>query len=377
MKIVVISPTYNEKENIERLINVLEGEIFPLVKNHEMWLLVADDQSPDGTGKIVQEMKKKWSNLVLLEGNKEGLGAAYVRAMKYAMSEMKADAVIEFDADFQHDPKYIPDLIKAMDEGADYVIGSRYVPGGGIPKEWGLYRKIISSFGSLFARMVLFTFSIHDMTSGFKLSKSSYLERVDLDHLYSKYYAYKIQILYEMVKLGAKVKEVPIIFYERKEGSSKITKKDLVDSFIVVIKLRLRDSQSIIKFLIVGGFGFLLQLILYRFLIVLTHFPLGADSFLSAQLAIFSNYNLNNLWTFKHEKTKSWKSYFVKMIGFYATSNTGVILIQSGLVQLGEVLFGRGFPLPYVYFVIGTGLLMVYNFTVYRFVIWRKKKPLK
>lgn len=377
MKIVVISPTYNEKDNIGRLVSVLEDEIFPQVKNHDMWLLIADDQSPDGTGQIVKEMQPKYEKLVLLEGNKEGLGAAYVRAMKYAMKEMAADAVIEFDADFQHDPKYIPDLIKAMDDGADYVIGSRYVPGGGIPKEWGLYRKLISGFGSLFARMVLFTFGIHDMTSGFKLTKTSYLSRIDLDNLYSKYYAYKIQILYEVVNLGAKVKEVPIIFYERKEGSSKITKKDLIDSFVVVIKLRLRDSQSIIKFLVVGGIGFILQLIIYRFLIVLTHLPLGVDSLLSAQLAIFSNYNLNNLWTFKHERTRSSKSYLLKMIGFYATSNTGVIVIQSGLVQLGEILFGRSFPLPYVYFVLGTGLLMVYNFTVYRFIIWRKKKPLK
>jgi dolichol-phosphate mannosyltransferase len=373
MKIVVISPTYNEKDNIGKLIPILEEEIFPKIKNHEMWLLIADDQSPDGTGKIVEDMKARWGNLVLLEGNKEGLGAAYVRAMKYAMEEMQADAVMEFDADFQHDPKYMPDLIKAMDDGADYVIGSRYIKGGGIPQEWGFYRKLISSFGSLFARMVLFTFGIHDMTSGFKLTKASFLKKVDLDNLYSKYYAYKIQILYEVVRLGAKVKEVPIIFYERKEGSSKITKKDLIDSFIVVVRLRLRDSQSFIKFLVVGGIGFLLQLIVYRFLIVLTTFPLGIDSLLSAQLAIFSNYNLNNVWTFKHEKAKSVSSYFIKMVGFFASSNVGVLLIQSGTVQLGEILFGRAFPLPYVYFVLGTGLLLIYNFTMYRFVIWRKK----
>ena len=117
MKIVVISPTYNEKENITKLIPILEESIFPSIKNHEIELLIADDKSPDGTGEVVKEFQKKWDNITLLEGDKAGLGAAYVKSMRFAMNEMKADVVIEFDADFQHDPKYIPDLIRAMDEG--------------------------------------------------------------------------------------------------------------------------------------------------------------------------------------------------------------------------------------------------------------------
>ena len=177
MKIVVILPTYNEKINMEKMIPVLEDEIFPKIKQHQMHILVADDKSPDGTADVIKKFMKKYKNLHLLEGKKEGLGAAYVRAMRYAMDDLNAYAVIEFDSDFQHDPHDIPKLLKAMDDGADCVIGSRYIPGGEIPKEWGLHRKVISRIGGLFAQLAWWNFSIHDTTSGFKLTKSEYLKK--------------------------------------------------------------------------------------------------------------------------------------------------------------------------------------------------------
>ena len=261
MRITVILPTYNERVNIKKLIPILEEEIFPKIKNHNMHILVVDDNSPDGTAEEVKEFTKKWENIAILLAEKQGLGAAYVRGMRYAMDKMEAEVVIEFDADFQHDPHDIPRLIEAMDNGADYVIGSRYVLGGGIPKEWKIHRKIISRFGGLFAQIVLWTWNIHDMTSGYKLTKTSLLRNIDLDHLYSKYYAYKLHILHDVLLQKPKVVEVPIIFYERKEGSSKITQKDLLDSFWVVIRLRIRDSKRLIKFLVVGGTGFIVQVV--------------------------------------------------------------------------------------------------------------------
>lgn len=371
MRIVVIIPTYNEKVNIEKLIPLLEEEIFPRIKNHEMEILVADDMSPDGTGKVVEKFAKKWGNVHLLEGKKEGLGAAYVRAMRYAMDKMNAGAIIEFDADFQHDPNNIPRLIEAMDEGYDHVIGSRYIKGGGVPKEWGIHRKLLSFFGSLFARLVLYMFKIHDMTSGFKITKSDYLAKVDLENLYSKYYAYKIQVSYELFKMGAKICEIPIIFYERQEGSSKITSKDLVDSFLVVIKLRIRDSKSFIKFLIVGATGFGINFTLYYILVNHTSLSLAVSNIIAAQFAIFSNFNINNLWTFKERRSTSIFNYFKKLIGFYATSNIGVWLIQTGTIKIGDTLYGREHYI--IYFVLGTGLLLMWNFTMYSLVIWRKK----
>lgn len=336
-----------------------------------MEILIADDNSPDGTGDIVHNLTKKYKNLYLLKGEKKGLGAAYVKAMKYAMEVLKADAVIEIDSDFQHDPHDIPRLLVAMDTGADYVIGSRYISGGKIPTEWGLYRKVISFFGSLFARVVLLTFGIHDMTSGYKLTKTEYLRQVDLDHLYSDYYAYKIHILHELVRLGVRVKEVPIIFYERKEGSSKITRKDLFDSLYVVLRLRAKDSKKFIKFLIVGGVGFIFNAIVLEGLVKYGNWHPASANLVGAAVAIFSNYNFNNLWTFKEHKSTTVFSYFKKLIGFYVSSSFGVIFIQTGTIFLGSHFIGEQYY--FLYFILGTGFLMIWNFTMYSKFIWRKK----
>ena len=143
--------------------------------------------------------------------------------------------------------------------------------------------------------------------------------------------------------------------------------------YVITASIKEKIFGTFGKFLVVGGTGFIIQLVVYRTLIGATSLPLGLANLASAQLAIFSNYNLNNLWTFKHETSKDLVTYFVKMIGFFASSNVGVIIIQSGLIQLGEILFGRKYLLPYVYFVLATGVLLIYNFLMYRFVIWRKK----
>ncbi len=402
MKIVVICPTYNEKENMEKMIPMLVEEIFPKIKNHQVYLLIADDRSPDGTGQLVKNFIKKYKQVELLEGDKEGLGAAYVRAMKYAMDKMHADAVIEFDADFQHDPNDIPRLVAAMDEGYDYIIGSRYIHGGRIPKEWGFERKIKSVFGSLFARIVLLTFRIHDMTSGFKLTKTSFLKKVDLDHLYSKNYAYKMQILYEVVKLGAKIKEVPIIFYERKEGKSKMDTNDLYDSFTLVIKLRLRDSQRLIKFLIVGTTGFIIQVIFQELSIfigvafllaklisvVVGLFAQAPDLFIlshavaaaiGAESAIIANFTFNNIWTFSDtKKIKQSGNFFVKLAKFNTTS-FAAIFIQFFAVWIGEKILGTNIHLftasvptriailfPTIIF-----LIIPLNYIIYNKIIWK------
>lgn len=398
MKIIVILPTYNERVNIQKLIPVLEEKVFPGIKNHDMHILVVDDNSPDGTKDEVRKFMQKWKNIDLLLGDKEGLGAAYVRGMHYAMGTMKGEAVIEFDADFQHDPNDIPGLIAAMDKGADYVIGSRYVPGGAIPKEWGLHRKIISRFGGLFAQIVLWTWSVHDMTSGFKLTKTSFLKKVDLDHLYSKYYAYKLHILHDVMLQKPRVVEVPIIFYERKEGSSKITRKDLFDSFWVVIRLRLRDSKRIIKFLFVGGTGFIVQIITQEAAIrlgfslfltnILVNYNMAKDivsvshsigAGFGAEFAIISNFLFNNFWTFNDaRKLKEKSNFFVRAIKFNLAS-LGAIFIQSAAVfaaekTIGEriLLFSKPFPTRIIVLIPTIILLVIpLNYFIYNALIWK------
>jgi dolichol-phosphate mannosyltransferase len=402
MKIVVIIPTYNEKVNMERMIPVLEDEVFPKITKDQMYILVADDKSPDGTADVIRDYMKKYKNLELLEGEKKGLGAAYVRAMHYAMDEMQADAVIEFDADFQHDPHDIPRLVAAYDAGYDYVIGSRYVPGGAIPKEWGFHRKFLSYFGSLFARVVWLKFYVHDMTSGYKLSRTSYLKKVDLDHLLSKYYAYKMHILHDMLNLHAKVKEVPIIFYERKEGSSKISRKDLFDSFYVVLMLRIRDSKRFIKFLFVGGTGFIIQVLTQELTIRLGFTFLLATwvSYLisffiqhsdvqslaeaigvgfGAEAAILSNFFFNNSWTFHdtHQITQK-SSPFIRLVKFNLASFASIFL-QSFTVWLGIKLLGNtmtlfSYRLPtriVILFPVIIVIVIPLNYLIYNRIIWK------
>ena len=378
MKIVIIIPTYNELGNIEKMIPVLENDVFPHIKNHTVSILVVDDKSPDGTGNAVKDFMKKWHNIVLLTGEKKGLGFAYVRGMKYAMDEMHADAVMEFDSDFQHDPNDIPRLIKAMDEGADYVIGSRYIPGGSIPKAWGLDRKILSVFGSLFTRIVWLNFEIHDMTSGYKLTRTSFLKRVDLGHLLSKNFAYKMQILHDIVKLKAKVTEVPIVFYDREQGKSKINVKDQFESFYVVLRLAIYDRKRFIKFLIVGGTGFILQ-----FLTVYAAIFLGAQQFIAAmiggEIAILSNFILNNLWTFGDTKSIAQQGSFLRRLVKFNVASLASIGIQGLVVYiavkvLGEKILVLGVSLhTSIAILFPTIILLVIplNYVIYNKVVWK------
>lgn len=239
--VVVIIPTYNEGAAIGNLIDVLEKE-FLNIPGHKMSILVVDGNSTDGTGGIVLERSKKYKNIELLtEKEKRGLGMAYIEGMHYAVDKMGADAFIEFDGDFQHDPKDIKRLVAEFDSGYDYVIGSRYVAGGEIPSDWGVHRKLLSIFGGLIVRYGLWL-PTHDNTSGLKLTRvSGFYDKLPLseDKILSKRHAYKIHLLYSMFRLGAKIKEIPIKFLERDGGASKSTIEDIWESLRVVIFLRL------------------------------------------------------------------------------------------------------------------------------------------
>lgn len=242
MIITIVLPTYNEKENIAGMIKVLFRDIFPKIKHHTMKLLVVDDFSPDGTGEIVAKLLKKYKNLSLLENKKEGLGKAYMRGFRYAIDTLKAGAVFEMDADFQHDPSDIPRFIMELDSGYDYILGSRFIRGGSIPKNWAIKRVFLSKCGNLFIRAVLGLWKIHDTTTGFRLLRvKNFLERINTVHFTSNSYAYKIQLLYEMNRHGAKIKEIPIRFKTREKGWSKMDSEDFIESLRVVLNLSLKN----------------------------------------------------------------------------------------------------------------------------------------
>ena len=376
-KVVIIIPTYNEKENIGRMIDVLEGEIFPKIKNNQMEILVVDDKSPDGTAEIVRGKMEKFKNVTLDLGDKQGLGAAYKRGMKYAIEKLGADAVVEFDADFQHDPKYIIDLVNKFNDGYDYVIGSRFVKGGSIPEEWDFYRKFLTIVGSsLFSRTVLFFPKINkvrDVSTGLKLTRvKNVLDKVDFSKIANDF-VYKTQILYQIVNMGAKVIEIPLEFKLRERGETKMGFNTVIGTFKAVIILRLTDPKTLrfIKFGTVGFTGYLVNAF-FLFFFAKIGFPEWGAWAASTELAMIANFTMNNLWTFKVDKITGTKKTILKFLQFNLTS-AGALVIQTAVGTLGVMFFGaqyRQLLLPFIVLF----LVMPYNYFMYNTFIWKTWK---
>lgn len=249
MKITIIIPTYNEGEAIGSLLDAVVKEISGL-KQHNFSILIIDGKSKDNTADVVREKIQKNPNIhLIVEKEKRGLGNAYLNGMNYAIDTLKADAFMEFDGDFQHNPRDIKKLIEKLDQGYEYIIGSRYIPDGTIPAEWPWYRKAISSIGNLVIRIGL-NVGVKDATSGFKLTKvAGFKEKMPLKQgeLISLRHAYKIHFLYSMIKGGAKTTEVPIEFLNRNKGISKSTFEDIIESLKVVGILAFKNKTRINK----------------------------------------------------------------------------------------------------------------------------------
>ena len=232
---VIIIPTYNEKENIEKIIRA----IFGLEKCFH--ILVIDDGSPDGTAQIVHRLMDTefGDRLFIIErSGKLGLGTAYIAGFKWAI-EHKYDYIFEMDADFSHDPNDVPRLYAAChDEGYDVAIGSRYVSGVNVVN-WPIGRVLMSYFASKYVRFVT-GFKVHDTTAGFKCYKRRVLETIELDKIRFKGYAFQIEMKYTAYKIGFKIKEVPVIFVNRREGVSKMSGGIFGEAFWGVIRLKFR-----------------------------------------------------------------------------------------------------------------------------------------
>lgn len=372
-KVIIIMPTYNEAKNIGRMIKELFTNEFPKIKKAEMHLLVVDDNSPDGTGEIVKKAMGEHNNLHLVTGEKEGLGMAYIRGMKYAMKELNADAVMEMDSDFQHPPAFVAPMVEAYLEGADYAIGSRYIPGGSIPKEWSFFRKAISYFGNLFIRIVLVKPKLHDLTTGFRLTKvRGVLDKIDLDNLMEPHrFAYKVDLLYQSVKNAKKVVEVPLKFAPRKQEKSKFDTKEMIATFKVAIILGIKDKQRFIKFGTVGFIGYVVNASTL-WLFTKQQLPGPLAWAFSTELAIINNFIFNNIWTFKSEKIQGFKRLLFKFFQFNLAA-MGALIIQTTVGSVSDHFFGvqyRQLALP----VIVVFMVLPYNYFMYNAVIWKTWK---
>jgi dolichol-phosphate mannosyltransferase len=225
----VCLPTYNERENLPLVLDALEP--------YGVRVLVIDDSSPDGTGELADSLaaEREWVS-VLHRERKEGLGPAYLAGFREALRG-DAEYVLEMDADLSHDPAVVPRLIEACASGADVALGSRYVEGGGT-ENWGLVRRIVSAGGSLYAR-VLLGLGVRDLTGGFKCFRREVLERIDLDAVHSKGYAFQIELTYRALRAGFRVVEVPIVFVDRTHGQSKMSRTIFLEAVVRVPALRL------------------------------------------------------------------------------------------------------------------------------------------
>jgi dolichol-phosphate mannosyltransferase len=370
-KVVIVMPAWNEAENLKEMVKVLEDEFSKIKANME--LLVVDNHSTDGTKEVVEEASKSYKNIHLIEQDKPGLGWAYVRGFQYAIEKLHADAVMEMDADFQHPPRFVKPMVDAYLNGADYCIGSRYIKGGSVPKEWAVSRKAVSFFGNLFIRLVLLNFKIHDLTTGFRLTRvKGVLDKIDLEKLHDlDRFAYKVDLLYQSLKNSRKTVEVPLEFASRKKEKSKFNWKEMVSTFRLAIILGIKDKQRFLKFGTVGFIGYLVNSISLRIFTVLGSPGIVAWS-IPVELSIISNFILNNIWTFKTERIRGTKAIISKFLQFNGTS-FGALLIQTFAGMIGDWVFGVGYRQILLPFII-VFLVLPYNYFMYNAVIWKTWK---
>ena len=230
-RILIITPTYNERDN---LATYLDG-VFEVVPHAHC--LIVDDNSPDGTGALADQIARVDERVkVMHRPKKMGLGSAYLEAFHYAIAK-GYELVFEMDTDLSHDPRYLPDFLEMFRDGADVVIGSRNILGGGV-EGWGLGRHLLSKGGSLYSRVIL-GLQVNDLTSGYKGFRREVLDAIDLYAVKSEGYSFQIEVTYRAILKGFRVDEVPIIFVDRRVGQSKMSRRIFAEAVLVVPKLRM------------------------------------------------------------------------------------------------------------------------------------------
>jgi dolichol-phosphate mannosyltransferase len=236
--ISVVIPTYNEKENIPVLVTKLI-EIFNST-NLNGNIVIVDDNSPDGTGELADELAVNYKPQihVIHRSGKLGIGTAHIAGFKYSLDKLNADLIFSMDSDLSHNPEYLPDFIRLHEQGFNIVVGSRYVNGGGV-KNWGLHRRIMSKGANMLASTIL-GMKVNDMTTGYRCYSRNALQKLDLDAIKSNGYSFLEEILYYCKKEGFEIGETPIIFIDRELGNSKLSKNEMVKFFMTIFRLRFR-----------------------------------------------------------------------------------------------------------------------------------------
>ncbi|KTD75511.1 glycosyltransferase family 2 protein [Legionella waltersii] len=372
-KVIIIIPTYNEEENIAQTIHQIL-ECTDQVQDFQIEVLVFDSNSKDSTAGIVKSIAEHCSRVHFAqEPFKTGLGSAYLQAMNIAMSTLNADIVFEFDADGSHQPQYIVPMLETM-KTHDVVVGSRYVPGGSIPKNWGWHRKFLSVVGNWIARLVL-TRKYKDLTSGLRAVRTNVLKKVLPSQFLSSQYAYKVELFWLLVQSKATVSEYPIEFIDREKGNSKLPRNSIVDTLRVLFRLRQQDVQQYVKMCSVGLLGAIIQFSLYNYLRSI-HFSAFFASQIAISAAIVSNFTLNNAFTFQEKLLFKWtKPYFLIRLFQFIVYSVAMIFLQSSFVHMAVEFMGSGVLKENLMVAVGIGIGSIINYLFYSNVIWSKQLP--
>lgn len=299
-----VVPTYNEAQNIGRMLRQLLA-IFECMSHMSCQVLVVDDNSPDGTGEVVRGLAEMDPRILLLRGEKKGLGTAYSRGFDYVLEHLDVDTVVQMDADFSHAPTDAPRLIDAL-QNADVAIGSRYVLGGEVDQRWSVRRKLLSRAGNIFARYVAGIYRVGDCTAGFKAIRVSALRRAFPLRLHVQGYVFQVALLHSLMISGARITELPIRFTDRQLGQTKLGRRDVAEFFFHVWWLRLLSRKTFVKFAATGLTGVVVNLGCFQGLLT-TGFDPYLSSAVAIEISIVWNFFLNNYWTFRDRQISTRK----------------------------------------------------------------------
>ena len=367
--ICVVLPTYNEAGNIH---NTLE-KIFlnqPMLHDYKLSVLVVDDNSPDNTAELVKGLMSKYSGLRLISGEKKGLGDAYKRGIDYALKNLKADLIIQMDADGQHDPGLIPKFI-GLTNNYDVIIGSRFVEGGSAP-DLSSYRLLLSKLGNFLVRYLGGAYLLRDCTSGYRVIKREILEKCQISKFPTTGYSFQSWLICELLRQGAVIKESPIVFAKRETGESKLSLADQLEFFLNIVRIRFNNSEDFLKYCLVGLSGVIVNLGVYYYLTRFISFPVTLSSPVAIEVSIISNFFLNNFWTFKTRPIR--KSLQTRLLNFHLVAGfAGIINYLFFLVLIYLVNIYDIFAV-----ILGIAIGIIFNYAGNSLWTFRKEinKPL-
>lgn len=366
---LVLLPTYNEAENIESICRAILA-VEPRIPDYSLEILVIDDNSPDGTSDIVKKLALELPAIHLINGQKAGLGKAYLRGFRYGLDQRVYDAFIMMDADFSHPPSSLPALLATLEQGNDYVIGSRYVHGGAIPGNWPLRRIINSKFANFLARtLVGIDRRITDLTGGFKAIRATAMEQIDLDNINAAGYVFQVSLLHAFLSKDFRVAESPIIFADRQFGTSKMKLRDILEFMYRAYQLNPDSSlRRMIRFALVGASGAFVNLVALTLLVN----GFGVNTVLAyvmaVELSIISNFFANHLYSFKGAAVPEDSGSLLVKLGKFNVGTFGGALLSLLIFTLLHKVVGMNYILADLCAIV---LSMGWNYWISTRMVWK------